>query len=32
VITGTDAAKNSNPSDGDTYQLDTVKIKGASHQ
>jgi hypothetical protein len=32
VITGTDAAKNSKAKDGATNRLDTVKIKGVSHQ
>jgi len=32
VITGTEAAKNSKAKDGNTFQLDTVKIKGASQR
>ena len=32
VITGTDAVKNSKGKDGNTYQLDTVKIKGSSQR
>ena len=32
IITGTDAVKNSKARDGNTYPLDTVKIKGASQR